>query len=256
MRKTVLITGGSGGIGAACVKKFAQEDWNVVFTYNTGIEAAEGVKKEVIDMLSDVNDAEERILSFHLDLAKGNSLERLKDILKEAKTYFGITSVDCCICNAGISKTGLLSQTTQEDIEELISVNLRGAILTAKSLVDDMTSRREGSIILISSMWGYKAASCETVYSATKAGLIGFGRSLAAELGPSGVRVNIIAPGLIDTDMNKGYSRDELNELIDKTPLGRIGTPEDVAKGAFFLASDDASFITGQVLGIDGGLVL
>lgn len=259
MRKTVLITGGSRGIGAACVMKFAQEGWNVVFTYNTNAEAAEGVRREAIERIAEINgadDAEERVICFSLDLGTHNSSERIDEILREAKTYFGTGSVDCCICNAGISRSGLLSEISREDIEELISVNLNGAILTAKAVTSDMVSKREGSIILVSSMWGERAASCETVYSATKAGLIGFGKSLASELGPSGVRVNIIAPGLIDTDMNKGYSQDELKELIDKTPLGRIGTPEDVANGAYFLASDNASFITGQVLDIDGGIVL
>ena len=259
MRKTVLITGGSRGIGAACVRKFAQEGWNVVFTYNTNAEAAEGVRREAIESIAKTNgadDAEERVISFPLDLRAESSAERLDEILRNAKTYFGVPSVDCCICNAGVSKSGTISQIAGEDIEELISVNLNGALFTAKAVASDMISKREGSIILISSMWGERAASCETVYSATKAGLIGFGKSLASELGPSGVRVNVVSPGLIDTDMNKGYSQDELNEIINKTPLGRIGTPEDVAKGVFFLASQDASFITGQVLGIDGGLTL
>ena len=119
-----------------------------------------------------------------------------------------------------------------------------------------MVSKGAGAIILISSIWGQSGASCETVYSATKAGIIGFGKSLALELGPAGVRVNVVAPGVIDTDMNKGYTGEELTEMIDSTPLGRIGDPEDVAEGVFFLASEKASFITGQVLGIDGGIIL
>ena len=253
MRKSVFITGGSRGIGAACVKKFAEEGWNVAFTYRENEAAAEQVVAELGALK-----LEGLVLSIPLDLYgdSGKVLADLEKAVNDAKVYFGTRSFDACICNAGVSISGVLQDISPLDVDNLIDVNLKGAILTAKSVVGDMVSEGKGSIVLVSSVWGEMAASCETVYSASKAGLIGFGKSLAQEVGPSGVRVNSICPGVIDTDMNKGYTKDEMQALCDETPLGRIGSPMEVASVAYFLSSEDSAFVTGQTLGVDGGFGL
>lgn len=253
MRKSVFITGGSRGIGAACVKKFAEEGWNVAFTYRENKEAAEKVVSS-----AEKNAGEGLVISIPLDLYGESQAvyERLADQVKNAQIYFGIKSFDACVCNAGISISGVLPEISPVDVDNLINVNLKGSIMTAKAVLPNMISEKKGSIVLISSVWGVNAASCETVYAASKAGLIGFGKSLAEEVGPSGIRVNIVAPGVIDTDMNKGYTADELDELKRETPLGRIGAPSEVADSVFFLCDDNSAFVTGQVLGVDGGFGL
>ena len=160
------------------------------------------------------------------------------------------------VCNAGISASGLITDMSDEDVDNLIGINLVGTINVSRKAVAHMVEAKKGSIVMISSMWGQRAASCESVYAATKAGIIGFARSLAAELGPSGIRVNVVSPGVIATDMNSEYSEADISALAEETPLGRIGLPEEVAEAVYYLASDKASFINGQVLGVDGGFAV
>lgn len=269
MRKSVFITGGSRGIGAACVKKFASAGWNVAFTYKEREDAASCVLKEA-EQLSEGGLA----LSIKVDLTprdrggvslernmsdgskiseSGNIYEALSSAIKSSKTYFGIKAFDAVICNAGVGVSSLVTDMPAEEIADIIGINLTGAILTAKASLPDMISEKRGNIIIMSSILGRRAGSCEAVYSATKAGLIGFGRSLAAEVGPSGIRVNVIAPGVIDTDMCANFDEETRKLLSSETPLGRFGTAEEVAGVALFLASDEASFISGQVIGTDGG---
>ena len=164
--------------------------------------------------------------------------------------------LDALICNAGISYTGLLQDMTVSQWDELFAVHVRGAFLATRAFLPGMISRQSGSILYVSSMWGQVGASCEAAYSACKAALIGLGKALAKEAGPSGVRVNCLCPGVIQTDMLREYSQEDLRILADDTPLCRLGTPQDVARAAFFLSSQDASFITGQVLGVNGGFVI
>lgn len=243
MKKTVFITGGSRGIGASCVRKFNSEGWNVVFTYKKEKEAAEALVKE----LGDGN-----ALALPLDLEKDD----IRKILNTGRTYFGVKAYDGLVVNAGISIGGELNRMEDDQISLILQVNLKGAMDTVKYAIPEMIEAKAGNIVLISSMWGFRGASCESVYSATKSGLEGFGRSMALELAPSGIRVNMVAPGVINTDMNKGYSPRELHELKEATPLGRLGEPEDVAQAVYFLISEDSSFITGQVLGVDGGITV
>ena len=260
MTKSVFITGGSRGIGAACVKRFAEAGWNVAFTYKEREDAASAVLKEA----SEAGDG--LALSMQLDLTPANQLsevteahniyEDIASAIKNARTYFGIKAFDVVICNAGIGVSSLINDTDAGEVERIIGINLTGSILTAKAALADMIPEKSGNIIIMSSILGRRSGACESVYSASKAGLIGFGRSLAAEVGPSGIRVNVLAPGVIDTDMCANFDKEARALLCGETPLGRFGTAEEVANVAYFIASDDASFITGQVIGADGGFKL
>ena len=237
--KNILITGGSRGIGKAMVKAFSDKGYKVAFTYKSSLEDAESLSKET------------GALAIMADSAKENDV--VKAVSTAANTLGGI---DILINNAGISSFSLLQDLTLTEWNECMSVNLTSAFLYSREVIPYMLRSHEGRIINISSMWGLVGASCEVHYSAAKAGLIGFTKALAKELGPSGITVNAIAPGVIDTDMNSHLSGEDMKELSDETPVGRIGNAEEIAKAAIYLSSDDASFITGAVLNISGGLVI
>lgn len=241
MRKSVFITGGSKGIGAACVELFSKNGFAVAFVYGKDNKAAQklAAKTSALAIKADVSDVEQ--------------IERAFD---QARTYFGIRSFDVVVCNAGISASGLITDMNEDVVDLLIGINLVGTINISRKAVSHMVEEKKGNIVMISSMWGQRAASCESIYAATKAGIIGFARSLAAELGPSGIRVNVVSPGVIATDMNREYSDEDMSALADETPLGRIGLPDEVAEAVYYLASDKASFINGQVLGVDGGFAV
>ncbi|MBQ6662467.1 MAG: SDR family oxidoreductase [Firmicutes bacterium] len=255
MEKTVLITGGSRGIGTACVETFALAGYRVAFTYNRHQSAAMATAARVQAQLLDAGfpHPQERILALPLDLGKEDAGAALRETARQALIYFGAPGFDACVANAGISGTELLDRMPEERLRRVINVDLVGAILTCRTVIPRMIERKEGAIVLLSSVWGQRAAAGETVYAAAKAGLIGFGKSLAAELGPSGIRVNLLCPGVIDTDMNAEHTPETLKDLAGKTPLMRLGEPREVAEAALFLCGSGASFITGQVLGIDGG---
>ena len=236
---TVLITGGSRGIGAEMVRLFAQKGWRAAFTYLHSEEKALALSRET------------GALAVRCHAGSEEETERMA---KEILHSFG--HLDALICNAGISYTGLLQEMPVQKWDELFNVHVRGAFLTSRSFLPGMISRQSGCILYMSSMWGQVGASCEAAYSACKAALIGLARALAKEVGPSGVRVNCICPGVIQTDMLKEYSENDLDALKQETPLMRLGTPSDIAKAAFFHCSDEASFITGQALGVNGGFVI
>ena len=164
-------------------------------------------------------------------------------------------SADILINNAGIAQQKLFTDITDDDFTRMFDINVRGVFNCCRAALPYMIHKKHGRIINISSMWGVCGASCEVHYSASKAAVIGMTKALAKEVGPSGITVNCIAPGLIDTPMNANLSKETINELCEETPVGRIGTPEDIANAALFLASDSSSFITGQVLGVDGGFI-
>lgn len=237
--KNILITGGSRGIGKAMVKAFSDKGYKVAFTYKSSLDDAESLSKET------------GALAIMADSAKENDV--VKAVSTAANTLGGI---DILINNAGISSFSLLQDLTLTEWNECMAVNLTSAFLYSREVIPYMLRSHEGRIINISSMWGLAGASCEVHYSAAKAGLIGFTKALAKELGPSGITVNAIAPGVIDTDMNSHLSGEDMKELSDETPVGRIGNAEEIAKAAIYLSSDDASFITGAVLNISGGLVI
>ena len=237
--KTVLITGGSRGIGEAMVRLYVDQGWRVAFTYLTSDEKAQTLSRE------------SGALALRCDAkSEADTAAMAEQVVRQ----FG--HLDALICNAGISYAGLLQDMTVSQWDELFAVHVRGAFLATRAFLPGMISRQSGSILYVSSMWGQVGASCEAAYSACKAALIGLGKALAKEAGPSGVRVNCLCPGVIQTDMLREYSQEDLRILADDTPLCRLGTPQDVARAAFFLSSQDASFITGQVLGVNGGFVI
>jgi 3-oxoacyl-[acyl-carrier protein] reductase len=237
--KTVLITGGSRGIGRACAELFAANGYNVAFTYKNSEKDAKSLA-ESINALAIRADSE----------VESDVIGAVKATLSE----YG--KIDCLINNAGISSFSLFTDLTLDEWQKTINVNLTGAFLYSRETVRSMISRKKGKIINITSMWGLVGSSCEVHYSASKAGLIGLTKALAKELGPSGITVNAIAPGVIDTDMNKALSEEDLKALEDETPLMRIGRAEEVARCALYLAGDAADFMTGEVINLSGGLVI
>ena len=235
----VLITGGSRGIGAACVKAFCEKGDQVVFLYRARhTEAGELARQTgAIALQADLSDP----------VAAENAVEK-------AIALMG--SIDVLVNNAGISLIKLFTETTNQDWEALRGTNLDAVLYVTRSVAKQMVRQQSGRIIQIGSMWGKIGASCEVAYSATKAALRGMTMALAKELGPSHITVNCIEPGVIDTEMNASLDADTREALAEETPLCRLGTPRDVAEAAYFLSGEGASFITGQVLGVNGGFVI
>ena len=235
----VLITGGSRGIGEACVRAFCQKGNRVVFLYHASHERAKALSLETgaIAICADVADAK------LATAATKEAIERLGGI-------------DVLVNNAGIAQIKLFSDITDEDWRQMIDTNLSGAFYTSREASRVMVSQHFGRIINIGSMWGKTGASCEVHYSASKAGLRGLTMALAKELGPSNITVNCIEPGVIDTEMNAALDASTRQELCDSTPLCRIGEAKEVADVVCFLASEGASFITGQIIGVDGGFAI
>ena len=237
--KKVLVTGGSGGIGSGIVRAFCQNGDTVVFTYHHNLASARVLAEQTgaTALCADLGDS-----------------ESVRFAVASAKDIMG--GIDVLVHAAGIAQIKLFDLTTDEDWNALLSANLSSTFYTCREVSRIMLGAHAGRIVLIGSMWGKVGASCEVAYSATKAGVRGLTMALAKELGPSGITVNCIEPGVIDTPMNACFDARTRAALAEETPLGRIGTPEDVAAAALFLASDGASFITGQCIGVDGGFAI
>lgn len=240
--KNVLITGASGGIGSALAAAFAQKGYGVALHYYSNSQAAQSSVEKILA-------AGGRAAAFCADLSKEDQVEAL---FSAAEERFG--RLDVLVNNAGIAWTGLLTDMSLEDWNRVFAVNCTGVFLCCRRALPAMIREKRGSIVNISSMWGQVGASCEAAYSASKAAVIGLTKALAKEEGPSGVRVNCVAPGVIDTPMNGKLTEEDLQSLREETPLARIGAPEEVARAALFLAEEE--FITGQVLGVSGGFVI
>ncbi|MBO7360773.1 MAG: 3-oxoacyl-ACP reductase FabG [Clostridia bacterium] len=235
-QRRILITGGSRGIGAACVRRFCEAGDRVVFLYLSNDAAAARIEETT------------GAAGIRCDLSRTDDI---KQAVSDAAEHLG--GCDILVNNAGISSIKQIQEMTDPEIDRILGVNLAAPVRTAREVSKIMIGQKSGSIINIGSVWGEYGASCETVYSASKAGLRGFTAALAKELGPSGIRVNCVEPGVIDTDMNSLLGDDAISELTGNTPLGRMGKAEEVAEAVFFLASDAASFITGAFLPVSGG---
>lgn len=237
--RVALITGGSRGIGRAMVEAFSAAGYTVAFTYRQSREQAEEVA------------ARTGALAIQADSASEADILQAVHTVQERLGTIGVL-----INNAAVSSFSLLQELSTAEWERTVAVNLTAPFLYTRAVLPEMLSAHAGRIINISSMWGLVGASCEVHYSATKAGLIGMTRALAQEVGPSGITVNAIAPGVIDTDMNRALSEEDRHALCEQTPLMRLGTPEEIAAAALFLAGEQAGFITGQVLNVSGGFVI
>jgi len=230
---TIMVTGGSRGIGAATVRLFAQKGHRVFFLYEKEHEAAKVVALET------------GATAICADVA-------CKEQVEEAFRQSG--PVDVLVCNAGIQRFGLMSMMPEADWDRIFAVNVKGVYHCVNAAMPGFLAKQAGSIVTVSSMWGQVGSSCEAAYSATKGAVIALSKALAKELGPSGIRVNCVAPGVILTDMCAEVDPQVLEELREETPVGRNGGPEDVAKAIEYLAN--AEFVTGQVLGVNGGFVI
>ena len=242
MNKSVLITGASGGIGEALCRDFAKTGYDVAIHYNSSEDSALNLKAEL--------ESQYRVKAVPIkaDLRNSDDVKVLAEIaLKE----FG--KIDVLVNNAGVAYMSLFQCADEGKVKELFDINLMSAMTLTKEILPSMIRNQWGRIINISSMWGIAGASCEVHYSATKSALIGFTKALAKEVGPSSITVNCIAPGYIDTKMNSAIDEDSAQEIVDATPVGRKGRPEDVSPLAVFLCDDNAEFITGQVISVDGG---
>lgn len=244
MSKTVLITGASKGIGATMAIRFAEKGYNVVMNYNSSVQSAVLLQKSLKES------------GYNVIAYKANVKNRLEVDLMVKEAIYRFGSIDILVNNAGIANQSLITDLSEQEWNDIIGVNLNGVFNCCQAVLPHMINQKSGSILNISSMWGEVGASCEVAYSAAKAGVIGFTKALAKEVGPSGITVNCITPGLIDTAMNQNLAIDEVTAMIEDTPLGRIGTTNDVAEAALYLTSNEASYITGQVLGVNGGYVI
>ncbi|NCC87089.1 MAG: SDR family oxidoreductase [Clostridia bacterium] len=241
---TALITGASRGIGEQIATLFAQNGYCVAINYSSSKEQAVLLEQKLIKcgysakaFCADVSDA-----------------QAVKQMLQEIEGTMG--KVEVLVNNAGIAQQKLFCDITESDFDRMFDVNVKGVFNCCKAVLPSMISEKRGSIINISSMWGQVGASCEVHYSASKAAVVGLTKALAKEVGPSNIRVNCICPGVIETQMNEGLDVSTVQQLREETPLGIIGTPNDIAQLALFLSGEKARFITGQVIGVNGGMVI
>ncbi len=246
MKKTVLITGSSRGIGKNIAIEFAKDkNLNIVINCKKDTENLENVKNEILKI-------NENILAVQCDVSNYDDVTKMFETIKNT---FNTNGVDILINNAGISNISLFNTQPIEEIYDTLNANLLSVINCSRCAINDMINKKSGNIINISSIWGEVGASMETIYSTSKAGIIGFTKALAKENAPSNIRVNALSVGVIDTEMNSFLSDEEKDYLINEIPLGRFGKTDEVAKLCKFLADDCSSYITGQVIRIDGGLL-
>ncbi len=245
-QQTVLITGGSRGIGAAAVLAFAKAGYRVAFTWHSRPDAA----RRVVDTVRETT-PEAPCLAIMADSADSAAVQAAVE-----QTARVLGGPQILVCNAGIAQQKLFTDLTDEDWHRMMSVDLDGVFYACRAVLPGMIREKYGRILCVSSMWGQTGGSCEVHYSAAKAGVIGMCRALAKEEGPSGITVNCVAPGVIDTDMMASFSEEDRAALVEETPVGRLGTADEIARTLVFLASPEAGYITGQVIGQNGGLVI
>ena len=244
--KTALITGASGGIGSATVIEYLKNGYFVIGQYNSGKERIDALKSQL---------REQGLLDYFFAIKSDFSdntqtLDMCKTLQKSFK------HIDALVLNAGAGLYKLFTDTTDTEWQNLLNVNLTSAVMISKQFLPEMISRKSGNIVFVSSVWGQKGASMEVCYSATKSALIGLTKALAKEVAPSGVRVNCVCPGFIDTPINSRLSKEDVQSIVEEIPLGRVGTPEEVAKLIYLLTDKTSAYITGAEITIDGGWTL
>lgn len=244
MAKTVLITGASRGIGAEIARQFALNGYNVAVNYNKSEQSAELLKQEIIK-----NGGTAEI--FKADVSNYNEVVNM---VESIYTTFGF--IDILVNNAGIAQQILFTDITPEIWANMLDTNLTSVYNCCNAVLPKMISEHKGNIINIASMWGETGGSCEVHYSASKAGVIGLTKALAKEVGLSNIRVNCVSPGVVMTDMMSGFTQETLDSLVEETPLNKLGNSTDIANAVLFLADEKSSFITGQVLGVNGGILI
>lgn len=242
--KSVLITGASRGIGAETARRFAAKGYAVAVNYHASEQAA-------LALVRELREKGAAAIAVKADVSDPGQVEKMVDNVLD-----NFCQLDTLVCNAGVAKQKLLSNMTDEDWRRLFAVNVDGVFYCCRAVIPHFVRRKAGRIIMVSSVWGLAGASCEAAYSASKAAVIGLTKALAKELGPSGITVNCVAPGVICTEMNAGLTEAAAEALREETPLGMFGAPGDAAESILFLASQRARFITGQVLSPNGGLVI
>ncbi len=242
--KTAIISGASRGIGSAIAVSLAKEGYAVIVGYCNNADKAQ----EVCDLIINDGGIAE---AYKCDVS---SPDQVKTMVEYVKTKY--STVDVLVANAGIGAYGMLIEHSDENITNVINTNLIGCITLCREASKVMLTQNSGNIVTVSSMWGQVGGSCESVYSATKGGVIAFSKALAKELALNGIRVNCVAPGFIDTDINSNLTQEEKNAVIAEVPLARVGKPQDVADAVVWLTSDKSSYVTGQIIAVNGGLII
>lgn len=242
-KKTALVTGGAKGIGAEICRALAKDGFAIALNYNSSSDSALLLQEEL-----------SKITEVQIFKADVSDSEQVKNMFSDIKTVFG--GVDALVNNAGIAQQALFTDITDDMWQKMLGVNLTGVFNCCREALKYMINKKSGSIVNIASMWGETGGSLEVHYSAAKAGVIGFTKALAKEVGLSGITVNAVSPGVIMTDMTSQFSKEDLEALKDETPLNTLGQPKNVADAVAFLVSDKASFITGQILSVNGGFVI
>lgn len=244
--KTALITGASGAIGRETVKTFIKQGYYVTAQYNSDEKSINLLREEL-----EKEGFSNFLNAVKADFSKKGEAER---VYAEHKKCF--PSIDVLVSNAGVDLYKTADETTEDEWDTLFNVNVKASFLLTKEALKDMISKKSGKILFVSSIWGVSGGSYESCYSATKSALIGYAKALAKEVGPSNINVNCICPGVVKSPMNDGYTEEEMQDIINRTPLNRIATPSEIAEIIYFLCSEKASFITGQALVCDGGFIL
>lgn len=246
MNKSVIVTGGAKGIGRAIVEKFAQNGYDILINYMSSEEEATILKNNLLEIYPSI-----RIEIYKADVS---NREQVKEMIKFTLDRFG--KIDVLINNAGVSLTKLFTDISEKEFKYLYDINVFGTFNVSQEVIkSSMLKNKSGVIINISSIWGVCGASMEVLYSSSKAAIIGMSKALAKEMGPSNIRVNAVAPGWVETDMTSGYTDSEKQMFLDDIPLSRLGDVKDVANLVYFLSTDQASYISGQVISVDGGFL-